>query len=54
MDRRIARILELLNAKQMTAKELSQTMHVSHDTARDYLSILHEQQRVYVAAWQPV
>ena len=54
MDRRIARILEILSIKQMTAKELSQTMHVSHDTARDYLSILHEQQRVYVAAWQPV
>lgn len=54
MDRRIARILELLKDKQMTAKELSQAMHVSHDTARDYLSILHEQQRVYVAEWQPV
>lgn len=54
MDRRIARILELLSIKQMTAKELSQAMYVSHDTAREYLSILHDQKRVYVSAWQPI
>lgn len=53
-ERNIARILAVLSKQRLTAIELADKAYLTPDTARAYLSVLHDQGQVYIVGFQPV
>ena len=54
MNRQIERIMAAIRKQPMTAIQIADALYSSHDTARFYVSMLHKEKRIHVAAWKPV